>query len=74
MSSTAKKIVVALIVLSIAFLSAFFTVYNYLKHPENREYFLKRLERARETNPIKESVEMLKERLKGGEHEHQPQK
>jgi len=63
-----KKVIATLIVLSIAFLSAFFTVYNYLRHPENRKYFLKRLEHAREVNPIRESIEMFKERLRGGKN------
>jgi len=74
MSTTVKKILATLVILGIAFLSALFTVYNYIKHPENREYFLKRLENARKVNPIKESIEMLKERLKGGKHGEQPEK
>ena len=56
------KWIIAFILFGIAFLSAFLTVFLYLKYPENREYFLKRLENARNVNPIKESIEMLKKK------------
>ncbi len=59
-----SKWLIAFILFGIAFMSAFLTVFLYLKHPENREYFLKRLENARNVNPIKESIEMLKKKLR----------
>ncbi len=41
------KIVVGLIVAGIAFFSFFFTIYQFLAHPENREHFIKKLENIR---------------------------
>ncbi len=46
------KIVVGIAVMGIAFLSFVFTVYQYIKHPENREHFIKKLENIRNEPPF----------------------
>ena len=43
---------VGLAVASIALFSLLFTVYQYLKHPENREHFIKKLENVRNEPPF----------------------
>jgi hypothetical protein len=67
MNENLKKYLVALIFVSIAFLSMLYTVYNYFKYPENRERFLERLKNARTTNLFHEMREMRMK--KGGENE-----
>jgi len=49
-----SKLAVGLALFGIALLSMFFTVFNYLRHPENREYFINRLENARNSTIFKE--------------------
>ncbi len=41
------KILTGLLVAGVAVLSFSFTVYQYLKHPENREHFIKKLKNIR---------------------------
>ncbi|GEM_PF-2171066 len=41
------KILVGLLVAGVALLSFTFTVYQYIKYPENREYFIKKLKNIR---------------------------
>lgn len=41
------KIITGLLVAGIALLSFSFTVYQYLKHPENREHFINKLKNIR---------------------------
>ncbi|NPB08107.1 MAG: hypothetical protein GXN96_04165 [Aquificae bacterium] len=48
------KLAVGLALFGVALLSMLFTVFNYLRHPENREYFINRLENARNTTIFKE--------------------
>ena len=58
------KLLLGLLLFGFVILVLVFTVYMYVAHPQNREYFLERLKNAREINPIKESIEMLKKRKK----------
>ncbi len=58
------KLILGIILFAFVFFVMAFTVYMYVSHPQNREYFLERLEKARQVNPIKESIEMLKEKKK----------
>ncbi len=56
------KIILGLLLFGFVILIMVFTIYMYAAHPKNREYFLQRLENARQVNPIKESIEMLKKK------------
>ncbi|NPA32114.1 MAG: hypothetical protein GXO04_00645 [Aquificae bacterium] len=60
-----RKFLVASVFIFIALLSLAYTVYNYLKYPENRERFVERLKNARTTNLFHEMREMRMK--KGGE-------
>ncbi len=46
------KILVGLLVASVAVFSFLFTVYQYIKHPENREHFIRKLENVRNEPPL----------------------
>jgi len=63
------KLILGLLLLAFAVLVMMFTVYMYIAYPKNREYFLQRLENARGANPIKESIDMLKEKKRKEENE-----
>ncbi|RUM28046.1 MAG: hypothetical protein DSY42_09110 [Aquifex sp.] len=67
MSENGKKYITALILICIALFSMLFTIYAYIKYPENRETFIKRLENARTSNIFREIREMRMK--KGGENE-----
>jgi predicted Zn-dependent peptidase len=41
------KIFIGLLIASLAFFSFFFTVYQFMAHPENREHFIKKLKNIR---------------------------
>ena len=58
------KLLLGLIIFGFVILVLAFTLYMYIAYPKNREYLIERLKNAREINPIKESIEMLKERKK----------
>jgi len=47
-----SKIVVGLVVASVALLSFLFTVYQFSKHPENREHFIDKLRNVRNEAPL----------------------
>jgi len=63
------KLILGLLLLAFAVLVMMFTIYMYIAYPKNREYFLQRLENARDANPIKESIDMLKEKKRKEENE-----
>ncbi len=46
------KIAVGLAVGGLALLSFVFTIYQYVKHPENREHFIRKLENVRNEPPF----------------------
>ncbi|MDQ7082783.1 MAG: hypothetical protein Q9N34_07410 [Aquificota bacterium] len=46
------KIFVGLAVASVALLSLIFTIYQFVKHPENREHFIRKLENIRNEPPF----------------------
>ena len=46
------KILVGLAVAGVAVLSFLFTIYEYAKHPENREHFIKKLDNVRNDPPL----------------------
>lgn len=46
------KIFVGLAVASVALFSLLFTVYQFVKHPENRKHFIKKLENIRNEPPF----------------------
>jgi len=56
------KLILGLLLFAFVMLVMILTMYMYLAYPKNREYFLQRLENARDANPIKESIDMLKEK------------
>jgi len=47
-----SKILVGLAVAGIALLSFLFTIYQYVRHPENRIHFIKKLENIRNEPPF----------------------
>ncbi len=47
-----SKILVGLAVAGVALLSFLFTVYQFVKHPENREHFIRKLENIRNEPPF----------------------
>ena len=56
------KLFLGFFLLIFVILVMLFTVYMYVAYPKNREYFIQRLKNARQVNPIKESIEMLKKK------------
>jgi len=46
------KILVGLAIAGVALLSFLFTIYQYVKHPENRAHFIKKLENIRNEPPF----------------------
>ncbi len=58
------KLILGLLLFAFVIFIVVFTIYMYIAYPKNREYFLQRLENARQVNPIKESIEMLKKKKK----------
>ncbi len=56
------KLIWGLILFAFVIFVMAFTIYMYVAYPRNREYFLNRLEHARQINPIRESIEMLKKK------------
>ncbi len=46
------KILLGLAVAGIAFFSFFFTIYQFSKHPENREHFIEKLRNVRNEAPL----------------------
>ena len=46
------KIFVGIAVASVALFSLLFTIYQFAKHPENREHFIKKLENIRNEPPF----------------------
>lgn len=46
------KILVGLAVAGVALLSLIFTIYQFAKHPENREHFIHKLENIRNEPPF----------------------
>lgn len=56
------KLILGLLLFGFVILVMLFTIYMYAAHPKNREYLIKRLENARQINPIKESIDMLKKK------------
>jgi len=46
------KLLVGLAVSSVALLSFLFTIYQFLRHPENREHFIKKIENIRNEPPF----------------------
>ena len=56
------KLILGLLLFGFVLFVMLFTIYMYAAHPKNREYLIKRLENARQINPIKESIDMLKKK------------
>ncbi|WP_461829112.1 hypothetical protein [Aquifex sp.] len=56
------KLILGLLLFGFVIFVMLFTIYMYAAHPKNREYLIKRLENARQINPIKESIDMLKKK------------